>query len=564
MIDLNPPAPLNRLPLYDRLIPVLLLPLLALLPPEARGESLAGAAALIALAFGLGLARPLPGTVGTALVLGVATLLPASLLAAAPGVVVAPIVVLVLAVALGHVAGPPFGDEGRRAVPGALALAGVAVALWGVQQALGGLAALADRIDAVQGVADADAIVARLRAGRAFAGFPTPAAFAGYLVLALPVTVGLAVGARGGRRAAWAVAALVQGAGFVAAASGSAMLAIAGAVALGAFWLPRVRRFVLPVVALVALAAATAFALRGGELTVLSDPGSPWRLRVANYRIATEIIADHPWTGVGPGGYGEVYPAYRREGDNESRHVHNLPLEWCAEWGLPLGLLGSAAFFALFLAPLRRASRETDTWRIGAAVGLAAFALHNLADFTAMLPSVLWSAALLRGRLGASRSTTAPRSAASRSALPAMVALAIAAVLAGLGGLAWNERVLARQAIAEADWPEAERHAESARRLAPWHPDGWLETIQAGLSAAPESGPSTATASALLPAAEHAIAASPVRPSARLLRARLRLALGDVPGAWVDADRAAALYPLRRDYADFRDRLHAALPAVEE
>ena len=62
--------------------------------------------------------------------------------------------------------------------------------------------------------------------------------------------------------------------------------------------------------------------------------------------------------------------------------------------------------------------------------------------------------------------------------------------------------------------------------------------------------------------AERAVARAPVRPAARIVRSRLRLAAGDVPGAFADAVVAARLHPLRAEYAAYRDRLRDALPSA--
>ena len=135
------------------------------------------------------------------------------------------------------------------------------------------------------------------------------------------------------------------------------------------------------------------------------------------------MIADHPWIGVGIGGFGEVYPQYRRATDNETQHVHDLPLELCAELGLPAGMLISALFFYVFLSPLFRRHEGTPPWARGAAVGLAALAIQNLVDFTILLPSLLWVAAIIRGLL------VHPSAAQARSRGPVARLVALTAVI---------------------------------------------------------------------------------------------------------------------------------------
>ena len=55
-------------------------------------------------------------------------------------------------------------------------------------------------------------------------------------------------------------------------------------------------------------------------------------IRAESARAAFEIARDHPLAGVGPGGFAEAFPQYRRAGDDESRHAFNLPAELAAEW----------------------------------------------------------------------------------------------------------------------------------------------------------------------------------------------------------------------------------------
>jgi len=103
--------------------------------------------------------------------------------------------------------------------------------------------------------------------------------------------------------------------------------------------------------------------------------------------------------------------------------------------------------------------------------------------------------------------------------------------------------------------------ARRASRLAPWNPDGWLYRAQ--IVGGREPDPSLAARYAeALDAAERAVALAPVRPAARMTRARLRAAAGDAPGAYADAATAARLYPLERDYAAWRDDLARRIEAA--
>ena len=547
----TPDAPALPLTPYGRraafLIPPALLVLLPLFPPETRGESMAGCGLLLAIwALALGGRVPvaLPAWLpGAALLVGTSL----ALLADAPGAAVEPVVILLSALAVGCCAAAlrPGVDLERIWLP-LLAAVAVLVACHALYQRLWGLDLLVRKLDAGPALAELDLIRERALRGRAFAAFPTPAALGGFLALSLPPTIGAAVATTGRRRLALAAAAVVQAAGFMAAASATAIVALVGAVVFLLLVDGRTRRWaVVAVLAGAALLGSLAL-LRDDGVYDPADPENPFRLRAGNYRIAAAIARDNPWLGVGPGGYAEAYPRYRRSGDNESRHVHDLPLEAAAELGIPLGALLSAAFFAVFVGPLW-SRRRRGAVESGLAVGLATFAIHNLGDFTAYLPSLLWLAALLRGAIH-----RGPPRESRWFGLGWIPLLACLSLLAACAGLADNCRDLARHARAQSDPRAADRLSARAVGLAPWHVDGWLLRGAVTLDAGRTSEAAAAVAGA--------IAGSPVRPGARALRARVRFAAGDVPGAWADAAMAARLYPLREGYARERDELWSRLP----
>ena len=379
------------------ILPILVV-LLPLLPPETRGESMAGTAALIALLALL--VRPAEGDAPRALLLGLA-LSAASATFLYPASAAGPLVVAILAAAVGiHSAALPSAFLTGPVVPAALAGAGAWVSLHAVVQKIWGLRVLAEQVRSSHGVPDRDAILSRLAEGRAFANFPTPAALGGFLGIALPVTLGLAF--RSGRRARIFVlaAGVLEVAGILCAASATAAVALLFALALAGMSRKVSRGLLVAGAAALVVVVVSIAMLRGGEVLDRDHPGSPWALRAGNFRAAWAMAVDHPWTGVGPGGFGTALPRYLREGDNETRYAHDLPLQLAAETGLPAAGVLSILFFALFVGPvLSRRGPPGPPWVNGARVGLAAFAVQNLADFTAFLPSLLWLAAALRGTL---------------------------------------------------------------------------------------------------------------------------------------------------------------------
>jgi len=527
------------------LILVSLVVVAAVLPPETSGASYAGCALLVALAAILASASGrLPAAAGAGLVA-----LPALALlgrfALAPGAAVEPIVLAILALAAGMAASAARRDRLAGDLALALAATGALVAARACYDALWGLDAMAARVRAEAAtIPDAAAIAGRLAQGRAYAGHVTPAAAGTWIVLAMCATAGLAAAAHGRRRMVAVAALAVQSAGLLATRSLTAAGALLAATLLAGA-LMRSRRLLAPAAVLIVVVAAVA-ALRTGLGLAPSSDDNPWRLRAGNVRIGLAMTGDHPWLGVGPGGFAEEFPSYRRAGDNESRHAHCLPVEMTAELGALPGLGASILFFVAFLGPIvsRRVAGPVER---GLAVGLAAFAIHNLADFTAYLPSLLFLACTLRGVLGPPVGPTVP----SRSVrIGWAMAVAACAAIACAAGLSESAIAQARRSALEGDAATAAAAAGRAVRLAPWSTDAALLHSQC-LASDPVSA---------LAEADRAVRWAPRRAAAHDVRGRLRAQLGDVPGAYADFARAAALHPLRAEYADHAAQAAAALP----
>lgn len=526
-----------------------------LLPPEVFGAGLAAAAILVALASittaGAAVASPASRWTGAAALASIV----AVRLAIAPGEAVEPVVVALVAV-LGGLAATGLSARvcATGEGPGVVALVAAAVALVSCRalyETFWGLAASAAQIRASAAAGTSDAILNRLEQGRPYAGFITPAALGGFLAMTLPPVVASSIGKRGAWRAAGLASAALGAGALIATRSITAMAALAGAIALGALRRRITSRIVATVGLVLGLAALGTGLARPDSVFAPFHEGSPWRLRAGNVRIALEIARDHPWRGVGPGGYAEAFPQYRRPADNESHHAHDLPAELVAEWGIPTGVALSLVFFWAFLAPVLRRDAAAGSLSFGLSVGLAAFALHNIADFTAFLPSLLFPACIARGLL-APRSTEVGE--ARTAARAAWIATAFALALVATGaGLSREAAFDARRSATENDPAQALASAVRAARLAPWDADPPQIAAESRLALKPSD------VAGALADAERAVAAAPERPSARWVRARARAAAGDSAGAYADLVEAARLYPLRPEYAAQRDALGEAL-----
>jgi tetratricopeptide (TPR) repeat protein len=96
----------------------------------------------------------------------------------------------------------------------------------------------------------------------------------------------------------------------------------------------------LVVLAARADALVPALAQRGGKLKSMA-------FRLDYWHGAMELFARHPITGVGPGQFGEAYPAVKPiRAAEEVAHAHDWLLNVTAEWGI-LGLLGTLAALVL-------------------------------------------------------------------------------------------------------------------------------------------------------------------------------------------------------------------------
>jgi O-antigen ligase len=246
------------------------------------------------------------------------------------------------------------------------------------------------------------------------------------LVALVPLAAAVAAGA--GRRGLRTAAGLAAAAGVVflaATRSRGAWIAVLVAWTLAAAVLVlrsrgRARRRVLAMaggVAALAIVAAL-IPVRGAvelpsarrALALLAQPGSGSQaVRAALAANTAALVADHPWTGAGPGRFAAVYPLYQREVrptpdfglDRRPDHAHLDALELAAHYGAPaaaslLVLLGWGALLAL-----RRAWEAPGP--VAAARAAAAFAamagvlVHGLVSFPLQSPASAWLVFVLAG-----------------------------------------------------------------------------------------------------------------------------------------------------------------------
>jgi O-antigen ligase len=146
-------------------------------------------------------------------------------------------------------------------------------------------------------------------------------------------------------------------------------------VALAVLLLLKDRRLLalLPVVAaLFVVVAPAGVTSRVYSIVDLKDPSN--RDRVAMLKYGTEMVRDHPLTGVGPDMVKSVYARYRDADAVQpvNPHLHNVPMQIAAERGLPALIIWLTFIFIVSrdLLGKLRTSRHPSL----AATGLAAIA----------------------------------------------------------------------------------------------------------------------------------------------------------------------------------------------
>ncbi|HKO95108.1 MAG TPA: lipid A core--O-antigen ligase, partial [Polyangiaceae bacterium] len=148
------------------------------------------------------------------------------------------------------------------------------------------------------------------------------------------------------------------------------------------------------VIAIGLVALGMAFAARRSTLGWSGQTFEKLELFSGAWRLARE----HFGFGVGRGAFGSVFAAY--QGPNQqgiSEHVENFPIQWAAEWGIPVTL---SALLALgwSLWPLLSKRTFSSPVRRCTLIGCVVLLLQNQVDLGLEIPAV---AALLCSLLGA-------------------------------------------------------------------------------------------------------------------------------------------------------------------
>jgi len=171
------------------------------------------------------------------------------------------------------------------------------------------------------------------------------------------------------------------------------LVAVAGLVAGGlvAVGLPRLQRFAVPVVVLLAVGGAVAVHGFADRLATRVSFSSPDRSGATG--AALELVSRSPVFGTGPGRASFFFDA-GNQGTRVMRYVHNEYLQVLVELGA-VGLLLVLGVVAAVLIALWR-GRGTSLWA-GATAAVVVVLVHSGFDFLWHLPAVLIIAGLCAG-----------------------------------------------------------------------------------------------------------------------------------------------------------------------
>lgn len=148
-----------------------------------------------------------------------------------------------------------------------------------------------------------------------------------------------------------------------------------------------------------------------------------------------KLIGEHPWFGVGRGAFGSVFATYQGSSANViAEHAENFPLQWAAEWGLPIAGFALLALGWQLVTIVNRRTLGSPSRR-AAFVGCLALLLQNFADLGLEVPAISALLFFVLGALSAGREQASDTPLVNRSTWRRFLPWATPAVSAACLGL---------------------------------------------------------------------------------------------------------------------------------
>lgn len=334
------------------------------------------------------------------------------------------------------------------------------------------------------------------------ATFINPNHMAGFLGLAAPVGLGLALSARERQaRALYAFLSIVSGAGVFLSLSRGGMVAFSAGLALLLFHLATRRTRRLEKLGLMQAAAVGVLLIAGylsydtimRELRTLGDVQAlREETKLRSWEGTLPMMAEHPLFGIGRGAYATVYPRFKTvEAQSTFTHAECEPLQLLVEWGPLFGLLFCAAAVVTFMLALWRARLSLSMMGVLAAVFVVGS--QNLVDFNLEIGGVAMPFTMLLGILAASPFSHAGRPGKHELRFrlpgrPAMV-LALLAIVAGPAATVYaarhswrgdSKRLLQAAAEPAREPCQPGRLGQASCALLEYHPADYLAPLVLG------------------------------------------------------------------------------------
>ncbi len=287
----------------------------------------------------------------------------------------------------------------RREVLIVLVAAGFLLSLYAIYQFFWGFQKVLDYLGPAEVHAYAREFLSRKRV---FATFLSPNMFAGYLIMLLPLGVGLFFDGLIKKKPLFCLSTgcsiLLMFTALVLSKSIGAWLSLLVIFlvfsALLCVYFPIFRPKVILSAVFICIIIISILAgiliIRADSLLDFSDLQNPIAQRLYFWRSTVKIIKDFPFAGVGPGNFGSIYRNYKMPPAVKTQFAHNSYLQLWAE----TGILGIAAWLWLSIASLRLGLRKLTTLKsqgylmVSLLAASSAFLIHNLIDFDFFLPEV--------------------------------------------------------------------------------------------------------------------------------------------------------------------------------
>ncbi|MGB5697054.1 MAG: O-antigen ligase family protein [Polyangiales bacterium] len=231
----------------------------------------------------------------------------------------------------------------------------------------------------------------------------------GFMALTSPILIGLAVDAKTVQtRMGWAVGGVVCALAGVLSFSRGALLALAiGFTVFIAAYAVRLRGTHdsifrsrgLPLLAMSALAITLlAIGLEGGNLARELSHRHNIAPKLEAAAAAIPVIASHPITGVGRGGFAAAF-VHQQGTDKRFFYPENLLVQWASEWGIPVAV---GLLLVLIWSIARGFALTRSRAHLGGLAGLVGIGAQQLVDFSLELMGVAVVAAAVLGAVAES------------------------------------------------------------------------------------------------------------------------------------------------------------------